>query len=77
MNTQNIEPSLEVIAICDTRIAAEIIKSKLDAYGIQVFIFADDDGGMFPFPFSNTVKGVIVKVLSKDFKKGKEVLKPE
>lgn len=58
-----------------TRLDAEIRKGFLQSRGIKVFITADDEGGMAPFPLSPTTTGVKLLILEKDIKKAKEAMK--
>jgi len=59
-----------------SRIEANIAKGLLKSNGIESYIFADDVGGAYPFPFATTV-GVLLKVKLKDLKKAKNILKSE
>jgi hypothetical protein len=58
-----------------TRIEAEVRKGFLESQGIKVFITADDEGGMYPFPLSPTTTGVRLFILEKDLKKAEELYK--
>lgn len=39
---------MEVVAICPSRIEAEIIVGKLKSFGIDALIKCDDEGGLHP-----------------------------
>ena len=66
--------SLVVIAVCNTRIEAEIVKGKLEANDIPASITADDAGGMYSFPFQAGFSGVQILVAEKDIKRAKSIL---
>jgi hypothetical protein len=56
-----------------SRIEAELIKGYLNTNGIPSIIFADDAGGVRPFPLSYSF-GVVLKVQKKDLDKARELL---
>lgn len=39
---------MKQVATCNNRIEAEIIKAKLESFGIPATISADDEGGLHP-----------------------------
>lgn len=64
---------LVTVNVYSSRIEAEIAKGFLEVNKIKSIIFADDAGGMRPFPLAY-VQGVELKVSEKDLKKAKEIL---
>lgn len=67
--------TLILLEIFKTRLDAEVRKGFLQSRGIKVFITADDEGGMYPFPLSPTTTGVKLFIREKDLEKAKEALK--
>lgn len=65
---------LVVVKEYNSRLEAEISKSKLEAYGIQAIISSDDAGGMYPFPLSPNSHGVRLLVNKKDYQKAVKLL---
>ncbi|NRA47354.1 MAG: DUF2007 domain-containing protein [Oligoflexales bacterium] len=39
---------MKIVATCNNRIEAEIIRAKLESFGIPASISADDEGGLHP-----------------------------
>ena len=39
---------MKKIATCNNRIEAEIVRAKLESFGINAVISADDEGGLHP-----------------------------
>ena len=63
-----------VVKTFNTRLEADVSKTLLDANGISSFISADDEGGMAPFPFRPTSKGVQLLVRKESFQKARKLL---
>lgn len=61
--------------ICNSRLEADIIRSYLEAEGIEVIIQADDAGGMIPTMAS--LNGVFLFVPEEDFMRTQEIIKTE
>lgn len=53
---------------------AEIAKGFLETYGVESQLQADDEGGMAPFPFKPTTKGVRLLVQEDDFHSAEKLL---
>jgi Putative prokaryotic signal transducing protein len=60
----------------NTRLEAEVVKSLLEAHGVQALIRADDEGGMIA-PFTFSYKGVQLVVSEQDAQKALDVLATE
>lgn len=69
----NIEVTVITVMTCTSREEASVIVSKLQAFGIEAMIFADDESGLVPG--MALVNGVDVRVFEKDFDEAKKVLK--
>lgn len=67
--------TLTIVRIYSSRIEAEIAKGILASHNIASLISADDAGGMYPFPFSGSIKGVQLQINKKDLERAKELLK--
>lgn len=64
-----------LVATCDNRIEANIVKGFLQSRGIDAIILADDEGGMYPYPLQPTIRGVQVVVPKKQKEKAEQILK--
>ncbi len=56
-----------------SRLEAEIAKGKLDSFGMQSFVSADDAGGMRPAPFAYSVGAELV-IKEEDAQKANSIL---
>lgn len=61
--------SFVLIKVCDSRIQADLLKAYLEIEGIEVFIQADDAGGMLP-----PLDGVSVFVHQNDFERAEQII---
>ncbi len=57
----------------DNVIAANIAKTKLDAYGIPCFLTEENFTGLYPL-MNNLFPGVRLHVFEKDFDRAQEIL---
>ncbi|MGH7203827.1 MAG: DUF2007 domain-containing protein [Candidatus Levyibacteriota bacterium] len=64
---------LETVHIFQNKVQAELAKGLLETHGIKSVIFADDNGGMDPFPMQPSY-GVFLKVIERDLEKAKALL---
>jgi len=60
----------------DTVMAANLVKTKLDAYGIPCFLSNENFGNLYPFR-NELFTGVRLHIFEKDFERVKEVLTEE
>lgn len=60
----------------DTVMAANLVKTKLDAYGIPCFLSNENFGGLYPFR-NELFTGVRLHIFEKDHDRVKEVLTEE
>ena len=66
--------NLVLLKTYKTRLEAEIVKGKLEAYKIKSIILGDDEGGMSPFPFQPSSTGIKLLINKKDYKKARDLL---
>jgi hypothetical protein len=64
-----------LVKMFDNRLEADIAKSYLESEGIDVFIRADDAGGMLPT--LSSLNGVALFVPEQDFAKARAILTEE
>lgn len=57
------------------RLEADIAKGALEANGVNAKIFADDEGGMAPFPMQPSTAGVRLFVEKSKINLAKKILK--
>jgi hypothetical protein len=62
-----------VFAVYDSVIDANIIKTKLDAYGIPCFLTGENISNLYPLP-ANGFSGTRLHVFEQDVKQIKELL---
>jgi DNA-directed RNA polymerase subunit RPC12/RpoP len=70
------ESKIIVFDSYDTIMAANLVKTKLDAYGIPCFLTNENFGGLYPFR-NELFTGVRLHIFEKDQDQVKEVLSEE
>lgn len=63
---------MKKIISCKDRMEAQIIKAKLEAYGIEAFIQSDDEGGLHPG--MSMTQGVFILVADENEREAKAIL---
>lgn len=66
------EEKAETVVVLNSRTEAEIVRSKLEAYGIPAVIQADDEAGLHPG--LSLTQGVRVLVAASAVERAKQVL---
>lgn len=70
------DEKIVVFAVYDSVIDANIIKTKLDAYGIPCFLTGENISNLYPLP-ANGFSGTRLHVFEDDVDQIKELLKHE